>query len=141
MARKSHVDRIARSVEYVGVNDTTIMWSRSAFSPLILWYALKKLHEEGLANIVRRILEYADYAIEKLAGIGVAAWRNKNSITVVFPRPPAALAEKWVIAPQGDIAHIITLPHVGHEVIDTFVADFANALEAERESQPENSQT
>ena len=128
MARKSHVDRIARSVEYVGVNDTTIMGSRSAFSPLILWYALKKLHEEGLANIVRRSLELADYAIGKLASIGVEAWRNPDSITVVFPRPPAPLMEKWVIAPQGDIAHIITLPHVSREVIDAFVGDLATAL-------------
>jgi len=130
MARKSHVDRIARSVEYVGVNDTTIMGSRSAFSPLILWYALKKLHEEGLANIVRRSLELADYAIGKLASIGVEAWRNPDSITVVFPRPPAPLMETWVIAPQGDIAHIITLPHVSREVIDAFVADLATALSA-----------
>ena len=132
MARKSHVDRIARSVEYVGVNDTTIMGSRSAFSPLILWYALKKLHEEGLANIVRRSLELADYAIAALAGIGVDAWRNDNSITVVFPRPPKSLMENWVIAPDGDIAHIITLPHVSREVIDAFVSDFAKAQAASK---------
>ena len=132
MAKKSHVDRIARSVEYVGVNDTTIMGSRSAFSPLILWYALKKLHQEGLANIVRRSLELADYAIEKLAEIGVEAWRNENSITVVFPRPPASLMEDWVIAPQGGIAHIITLPHVRREVIDAFAADFAAALSSKQ---------
>lgn len=129
MARKAHVDRIARSVEYVGVNDTTIMGSRSAFSPLILWYALKKLHEEGLAKIVNRSLELADYAIVKLAEIGVEAWRNKNSITVIFPRPPEALMGKWVIAPHGDIGHIITLPHVSREIIDSFVSDYAAARE------------
>ena len=128
MAKKSHVDRIARSVEYVGVNDTTIMGSRSAFSPLVLWYALKKLHEEGLRKIVYRSLELADYAIGQLAGIGVKAWRNENSITVVFPRPPDSLMEEWVIAPAGDIAHIITLPHVRREIIDSFVADLSEAL-------------
>lgn len=136
MARRRHVERIARSVEYVGVNDTTIMGSRSAFSPLLLWYALKKLHEEGLSNIVRRSLESADYAIGKLASIGVEAWRNRNSITVVFPRPPAALMDKWVIAPQGEIAHIITLPHVSPKIIDLFVADFAAAREAEQPARP-----
>ena len=132
MARKTHVDRIARSVEYVGVNDTTIMGSRSAFSPLILWYALKKLHEEGLTNIVRRSLELADYAIGRLGEIGVKAWRNDNSITVVFPRPPESLMEDWVIAPDGDIGHIITLPHVSREIIDSFVGDFARALRSEQ---------
>jgi hypothetical protein len=35
--------------------------------------------------------------------------------------------EKWVLAPQGDIAHIITLPHVTPEIVDEFVADFAKA--------------
>ena len=140
MARKSHVDRIARSVEYVGVNDTTIMGSRSAFSPLILWYALKKLHEEGLANIVERSLALADYAIERLATIGVEAWRNRNSITVVFPRPPESLAEQWVIAPQDDIAHIITLPHVHREIIDSFVDDFAEALESQRNGSKEETE-
>ena len=130
LARKAHVDRIARSVEYVGVNDTTIMGSRSAFSPLILWYALKKLHEEGLANITRRSLELADYAIAELKKIGVAAWRNLNSITVVFPRPPDSLMEKWVIAPDREIGHIITLPHVSTAIIDEFVADFADAIAA-----------
>jgi len=138
MARKSHVDRIARSVEYVGVNDTTIMGSRSAFSPLVLWYALKKLHEEGLANIVQRSLSLADYAIERLATIGIKGWRNRNSITVVFPRPPDSLMDKWVIAPHGDIGHIITLPHVSRQVIDSFVEDFEASLEQDK-TKPEPS--
>ena len=127
LAKKAHVDRIARAVEYVGVNDTTILGSRSAFSPLVLWYALKKLHEEGLEKIVRRSLDSADYAIAAMRRHGIDAWRNKNSITVVFPRPPDSLMERWVIAPQGDIGHIITLPHVTREVIDSFVTDYANA--------------
>ena len=128
LARKTHVDRIARSVEYVGVNDTTILGSRSAFSPLILWFALKRLHEEGLEEIVKGSLDAAGYAITALANYGIEAWRNKNSITVVFPRPPKELMKKWVIAPDGEISHIITLPHVTREIIDEFASDFAEAL-------------
>ncbi|MGB0774495.1 MAG: histidine decarboxylase [Akkermansiaceae bacterium] len=36
LARSSHVKRIARAVEYVGVNDTTISGSRSAYAPLMI---------------------------------------------------------------------------------------------------------
>ena len=128
MARRSHVDRVARSVEYVGVEDTTIMGSRNAFTPLLLWYALRTLRASGLRNIVDQSVEIADYAIEKLKEIGVEAWRNPNSVTVVFPRPPESLMEKWVIAPDREIGHIITLPPVDRNVIDSFVTDFANAL-------------
>ena len=134
LAKRNHVERIERSVEYVGVNDTTIAGSRSAFSPLILWYALKRLHEEGLQAIVARSLDTAEYAIGRFADHGVEAWRNRNSITVVFPRPPGSLMEKWVIAPEGEIGHIITLPHVTREVIDAFVDDYAAAFEADGEA-------
>ncbi|MDZ4286591.1 MAG: histidine decarboxylase, partial [Prosthecobacter sp.] len=34
LARKAYVDRIARSIEYIGALDTTIAGSRSAFAPL-----------------------------------------------------------------------------------------------------------
>ena len=58
---------------------------------------------------------------------GIPAWRHKNSVTVVFPRPPAALMEKWIIAPKGNIGHIITLPHVTENIITEFIADFVKA--------------
>ena len=129
LAKKSHVDRVSRLVEYVGVSDTTIAGSRSSFSPLVLWYALRSLGEEGLRDIVKQSLEMADYAIEELRKRGINAWRNTNSITVVFPRPPEAMMERWVIAPHGDIGHIITLPHVTREIIDAFVEDFSECYQ------------
>ncbi len=128
LAREAHVDRIARSVEYVGVNDTTIGGSRSAFSPLVLWYALRRLGDGGLKEIVDRSLTSAGYAVAALRDRGIDAWRGENSITVVFPRPPEALIERWEIAPDRDIGHIITLPHVTTDAIDAFADDFASAL-------------
>lgn len=130
LARKTHVDRIARSIEYVGVLDTTISGSRNAISPLFLWYRLRTLGRQGLIDLVQRCLQLADYALEKLNAAGVESWRHKNSITVVFPRPPDAIMKKWCIAPKKGIGHIITLPHVTEEIIDEFVSDFAIALAA-----------
>jgi histidine decarboxylase len=128
LAKKRHVERIARSVEYVGVLDTTISGSRNAFTPLVLWTALRKLGRDGFRAVVQECLKVAQYAVERLRDAGVDAWRNPHSLTVVFPRPPASLFQKWVIAPHKKIGHIITMPHVTRDIIDEFVADYAAAL-------------
>jgi histidine decarboxylase len=132
LARKSHVDRIARSIEYIGALDTTIAGSRSAFGPLFLWYRLRTLGRDGLKTMVRRSLERAAYGVEALRARGIDAWRNENSLTVVFPRPPEAVMKKWIIAPRRNIGHIITMPHVTEEMIDEFAADFSAAIEQEK---------
>lgn len=123
LARKSHVDRVARSVEYIGALDTTISGSRNAITPLILWYALRLRDGAAMRERVAECLEMARYAVDSLNGIGVAAWRHPHSITVVFPRPPRSIMEKWILAPYEDFCHLITMPGVGRETIDAFVAD------------------
>jgi histidine decarboxylase len=128
LARKAHVDRIKRSIEYVGALDTTISGSRSAFTPLILWHRLRTLGEQGLRAMVDGSMECSEYAVNKLNEEGIRAWRHANSLTVVFPRPPQAVMEKWIIAPKGGISHLIVMPHVTRETIDEFVADLAAAL-------------
>lgn len=132
LARKVNVDRIARSIEYIGALDTTIAGSRSALAPLLLWYRLRTLGREGCRAIVQRSIALADYAISALARHGIEAWRHTNSITVVFPRPPAAIMKKWTIAPRKNIGHIITLPHVNEDIINEFAADLAAALRDEK---------
>jgi histidine decarboxylase len=127
IARKKNVDRIARSVEYVGVLDTTLAGSRNAFTPIVLWYALKRLGLDGMKQNVQNCLAIADYAKAELEKRGVPAWRNKNSITVVFPRPAEAVIKKWQIAPFGDIGHLITMPHVTKQTVDQFVADYLDS--------------
>ncbi|MGI8605325.1 MAG: histidine decarboxylase [Verrucomicrobiales bacterium] len=134
LARQHHVDRIARSIEYVGALDTTIAGSRNALAPLFLWYRLRTLGVPGMARLVERCLAVADYAVRKLHGAGIEAWRHKNSITVVFPRPPEAVMKKWIIAPRASIGHIITLPPANEAAIDEFVSDFSAALGSSRPS-------
>lgn len=128
LARKRHVDRIARSVEYVGALDTTISGSRNAFTPLILWSALRSMSRPEFRSAVAECLELADYAIARFESRGVKAWRNRNSITVVFPRPSEPVFRKWQFAPQRDIGHLITMPHITREIVDEFVTDVADDL-------------
>ncbi len=129
LARKAHVDRIARSIEYIGALDTTIAGSRSAFSPLLLWHRLRTLGDAGLRHMVQTCLGNAEYAVQQFRAHGIEAWRHPNSVTVVFPKPPPSMMEKWTIAPRKNIGHLIVMPHVTRDILDAFVADFAAALQ------------
>jgi histidine decarboxylase len=123
IAKKSKVDRIARSIEYVGTMDTTIAGSRSAITPLFLWYAFHTVGVAGFRDMVRECLAVAEYAVERLNAAGRCAWRHRNSITAVFNRPSKRIVEKWQLAPYQDVAHIIAMPHVTRELVDRLVED------------------
>ena len=123
LTKQNYVDRIARSVEYVEVLDTTIPGSRSALAPMIIWYALQKHGAEGFRRIVAGMMETAEYAVQSFQNGGIPAWRNRNSATVVLPSPGEEVFRKWQIARSGDIAHIITMPQITKEMVDELVQD------------------
>ncbi len=127
LAKKSHVERIARSVEYVATLDTTVTGSRNALTPLFLWHAIHSRGRKGFTTIIDHCLNMADYAIKQFANIGLSAWRNPNSITVVFPRQAEAVMKRWQIAVENDIGHVITMPHVTQHHIDQLIADICAA--------------
>ena len=87
LTKREYVARVARSIEYVGVLDTTLTGSRSAITPLMIWYALEKHGLGGFKRIVNECLDKAEYAVTRFRDSGIPAWRNKNSVTVVLPKP------------------------------------------------------
>ena len=90
LTRREYVSRIARAIEYVGVLDTTLTGSRNALTPLMMWYAFEQKGAGRLqAHRERMPVETAEYAVKRFNDGGIPAWRNRNSVTVVFPRPPA----------------------------------------------------
>ena len=121
LTKREYVNAVARSVEYLGTLDTTVPGSRSGFTPLILWYALEHYGLDGLRQLVGDMLDMAAYAVERFNESGIPAWRNRNSVTVVFPRPSEEVVRRWQLAPLGDIAHVITMPHVTRETVDEIV--------------------
>ncbi len=125
LTRRPYVERVGRAIEYVGVQDTTLSGSRSAFAPLLLWHALARLGDEGFRRLVAGALETAEYAVGQFNERGIPAWRHRNSVTVVFPRPVPEVFRKWQMAPEAEITHVITMPHVTHEMIDELVDDCA----------------
>ena len=125
LTRRSHVERVGRAIECVGIQDTTLSGSRNGLTPLMLWYALEHYGSDGFRELVARMLDTAEYAVEQFNQHGIAAWRHRNSVTVVFPRPAPEVFRKWQIAPEGEVAHIITMPHVTRKMVDELVADCA----------------
>ncbi len=123
IVKKSNRDRIARSIDYIGSVDTTITGSRNGLGPLFLWYTIKKLGIEGLRKRAQHSLDIAAYAEQKLAAAGIKAWRNTNSITVVFPEPCDEVREKWQLASENGYSHIICMPNVTREQIDEVVTE------------------
>jgi histidine decarboxylase len=125
LARKSHVNRIASAIAYIGNLDTTITGSRSGHTPVILWYAMRIMGEAGLRERMNMALDLAEYAEKAFNRAGVRAWRNPQAITVVFPAISAKLQHKWQLATAKSISHMILMPHHSREMIDTIVADVA----------------
>jgi histidine decarboxylase len=123
LARRPHVERIARGVEYVGVQDTTILGSRSAIAPLVLWYRLRQLGNGGLRALAGDCLKVARAGVEIFRQRGIPAWRHRHSITIVIPRPPSEIFKKWILAPYGDIAHVITVPPVDESALEELAED------------------
>ena len=123
LTKREYVGRIARSIEYVGVLDTTLTGSRNAITPLMLWYAFEQHGLDGFREIVGECISVAEYAVSRFNDSGIPAWRNRNSVTVVFPRPSEEVIRRWQLAPYEDIAHLIAMPHVTREIIDSVVDD------------------
>ncbi|SLJ89420.1 PLP-dependent aminotransferase family protein [Salegentibacter salarius] len=78
-------------------------------------------------------LEVAEYCKNQLKEIGVEAWSNPGSLTVVMPRTPDAVKQKWQLATEGEVSHIICMPNVTKNQIDEFIQDLAKAEELEEE--------
>jgi histidine decarboxylase len=129
LAKRRYVDRIARSIEYVGTLDTTLSGSRNGITPLFLWYAIRTIGLDGFRGEVARCVANAQHAVEKLKQIGIHAWRNPFAITVVFPRPPRSVVEKWQIATDHEQAHIVVSPSVTKQQLDELIEDIAVAQE------------
>jgi histidine decarboxylase len=123
IVKKSYRDRIGQTIPYIGTTDTTITGSRNGHSPLFLWYAIKNFGIDGLKKRAIASIEMATYVEEELNKIGFEAWRNENSITVVFRKPSKEICKKWQLASEDNKAHIICMPGIEKAMIDACLAE------------------
>ena len=121
LARKSHVDRIARSIAYIGSLDTTISGSRNGLTPLMLWLRLKELGKEGMAKRVEESLALAEWAEQQFTEAGIAVWRNPGAFTLVFPRPSDTVIRRFQLATEGQWSHVICVPGIQQKDIQALL--------------------
>ena len=126
IVRKEHPQRVGRHIAYIGAMDTTILGSRNGITPVFLWYTIKQLNKAGLFNRIMDCLSLAEYAEYTCQQNGIAAWRNPNAITVVFPKPVESICRKWQFATQGQQAHLVCIPGLSKQMIDRFIDDLVD---------------
>lgn len=134
LCKNEHKERVGRSVAYVGTKDTTITGSRNGLSPLMLWYAIRKMGVEGLRKRVLDSIALADYLEDKLNELGVKTQRNPDALTVVFEKPVAEICTRYQLAVEDDYAHILCMPGIEKSIINSFLDDLSEqAVEVEQE--------
>lgn len=117
---------VSNFVEYIDCADCTIPGSRSGVAPLFLAHIIEEKGFTGFAKDLAKCFEVADVLIGGLLKIGVEAWRNDLSLTVVLPRPSDSIVRKWQLASEGGISHVVVMPHVTEDVVNEFLADVRN---------------
>jgi histidine decarboxylase len=123
VVKKSYKNRIGRSIPYIGNLDTTIPGSRNAITRLFLWYGLQQLGKNGLKERAHSCLQLADWLQQQLMAIGIKAWRNDKALTVVFPQPSQRICNKWQLASEVGISHVICMPGITQQQLQLFLND------------------
>jgi histidine decarboxylase len=124
MMEKRFLNLIQNNVEYIGSSDCTISGSRNGHTPIFYKYIIDKKKMSGFKEDINTCIELSEYVLEQIP----CAWRNQNSITIIFPKPSKGLIDKWQLATEGDISHIIVMPHVTKEKLDLFIKDYKKEL-------------
>lgn len=129
LVKRKHRNRVAHSIAYVDTLDTTITGSRNGLTPLFIWDFIQKQGIEGLVERTKNCLLLAKYTVEKMNENGISAWRNKNALTVIFPMPSLEIREKYKLASEDNISHVICVPGISTEQIDALIQDLVEDQE------------
>lgn len=126
IARRRHVERVARAIAYLRSNDTTLMGSRNGHAVLAIWARLLGHGAAGFRADVRSCLARTDRLVQALRRDGVPVLRNPLALTVVFPEPADAIVGTYQLACQRGEAHAIVMPNVTDALVDRFVIDYGS---------------
>lgn len=127
---KANKDKVSRHIDYINDMDATITGSRNGFTTLVMWYAIKNLGIEGLRTRLTECLELADYTIRRIKELGIKTWRNTNALTILIPFISNDFQQRWQLASQDEISHIIIRPGITKQIIDLFLKDLENEIKS-----------
>ncbi|NER93733.1 MAG: histidine decarboxylase [Symploca sp. SIO1B1] len=124
ITRKTLERKLEKNIEYIATKDTTITGSRSGLAAILLWDAITT-RKEKFAQEVSTCIENSWYLYKRLQKMGYHPMLNDYSTTVVFDQPAYKICNKWHLATQGNLAHIVVMLHVSREKIDRFLDDLS----------------
>ncbi len=130
--KKNIKDEVAKlSIDYTNSDNMIIDCSRSALSPLILWWHLSVKSKDIWLNEAKQMLDNASFLVNELNRRGIAAFCNEFSSIVYFRTPSQKLCLKWSLAVnkyslEGSLAHVICMQHVSKKVLQDFLNDLDN---------------
>ena len=126
VAKRVHVERIATAIAYLRSNDTTLMGSRNGHAVLAIWSRFMGHGHDGYHRDATDCADHAQGLTQKLQTLGVPAFCNPYSLTVVFPQPSDAIVKTYQLACYKGEAHVVVMPNVTHGLLDRFVGDYGN---------------
>lgn len=127
ITRKHHIRRVTKNAEQSGTLDTPLMGSRNAYTPIVLWYALKCLGHDGIQCRLIECQQLASYANDTLNSLGISSWINPGALTIVLPKVESRLQAKWQLVTQ-DTSRLIIMPGTTQHHVDTLIAAIAQSL-------------
>jgi histidine decarboxylase len=126
VARRVHVDRIARAVAYLRSDDTTLMGSRSGHAVLSIWARFFGHGYGGYAHDALDCSLRAQALADRLRAGGRPVLCNPHSLTVVFDEPAPDIVTRYQLAVSKGLAHAIVMPNVTDDLLDRFATDYLN---------------
>ncbi|MNP46268.1 histidine decarboxylase [compost metagenome] len=92
-------------------------------TPVVLWSAISHLGRQGLQERYQHCEQLAACLVEELCQLDIPAWKHPGAITVVLPRAPKELIDRWDLASDNHWSHVIVVPGVEWDVLSRFLAD------------------
>lgn len=128
ITRRPHIQSLMQRIEYLNSLDTTHMGSRNGHSAIFVWHSLVKKGMLGVCEEAKKCVESAKYMCELCTANGISATINAYSCTVVLPRPSETFVQRWQLACDDTICHVVVMPNVTTEKIDRFITEYFHDL-------------
>lgn len=125
VVRGKFVKNVHERIEYLGSDVITSIGSRNGHSSVFLWYQLQRKGREGLQADVDQCYSNAAFLRTALEERGVSCFKNINSNTVVFERPPTLEFIKHYHLACTTIGHVVVMQSVTRELLTKFADDFS----------------
>lgn len=119
----------AFDIPYLNAEMPMINCSRSATSPLKLWWFINNGGDKRWTKEANEMMETTAWLCEQLKAMKYPYFAGEASNTVYMKRPSAAICAKYGLATDydkrlgGELAHVIVMQHVNKKLLQQFLDD------------------